>query len=148
MTKTEKALRAEIKTLTNLLKYAVGLLEERKQFDIERNRCMNESLRHAKMELFGMNDPQKYKDDELVYSADQYCHCGYGLAYPKHATVQLWTCSGVLKGVKDTSVEHFTQVPVCISDIESELDTWMTTRKKYQLPDDRDAEPAQERATA
>ena len=63
-----------------------------------------------------------FTDEELIYSAQVLCPCGYGLAYPKGCgAFHYWDCSGILKGIADTTVEHCGQYPFAMSNIKSEL---------------------------
>lgn len=58
--------------------------------------------------------------DELVFSADLLCPCGYGMAYPKDCGPNhYWDCSAILRGVA-ADVKHCTQQPFITTSIKSE----------------------------
>lgn len=74
-----------------------------------------------------------WADDELVYSANQLCPCGHGLAYPKDCGPNhYWDCSAILKGIGDKSVEHAAQYPFAFYDIKSESEYRGTTRGVFR----------------
>lgn len=77
-----------------------------------------------------------FTDDELIYSANSLCPCGYGLAYPKGCgPFHYWECSGILKGIADKSVPHSDRLPFAVYEIKSEQQpsaNGMTTRGVFK----------------
>lgn len=74
-----------------------------------------------------------FTDEELHYSAYQYCPCGHGLAYPKGCSPHhYWDCSGILKGIADPNVEHCGRFPFTFYNIKGESDRNGTTRGQFR----------------
>lgn len=74
-----------------------------------------------------------FTDDELVYSANQLCPCGHGLAYPKDCgPSHYWDCSAILKGIADKSVQHTGQLPFAFYYIKVESERNGTTRGVFK----------------
>jgi len=71
---------------------------------------------------------QPYTEDELYFSRDKRCDCGYGLAYPNSCGPgHEWDCAGILMGVADPTYTHTAVLPFAFYDIKGENDE-MTTR--------------------
>ena len=62
-----------------------------------------------------------FTDDELTYSAFNFCPCGHGLAYPKGCSMQhYWDCSAILKGIANFDFEHTAKLPFSFYSIRGE----------------------------
>lgn len=73
-----------------------------------------------------------YQDEDLFYSAYSFCPCGHGLAYVKGPGSQtFWDCSGILKGIADSSVEHTGRLPFAFYDVKGES-AGSSTRGRFQ----------------
>lgn len=69
-----------------------------------------------------------FTDEDLTYSSNALCPCGYGLAYPNGCGVHhYWDCSAILKGIADKTQKHCDQLPFSVYAVTSENGT-LTTR--------------------
>lgn len=80
-----------------------------------------------------MDGEDFFNDDELTYSANFFCPCGNGAAYPKGCdTWHHWECSAILKGVADRSVTHMAKHPFAFYSIKTESEHNGTTRGRFK----------------
>lgn len=70
-----------------------------------------------------------FTDEELVYSSETLCPCGYGLAYPKDCgPFHYWDCSAILKDIADDKVQHTAKLPFIMYEVHAEGETIGSTR--------------------
>lgn len=73
-----------------------------------------------------------FTDEELIYSRDSLCTCGYGIAYPRDCgPLHYWDCSAILKGTADQSVKHTVPLPFAFYDVKAETPE-QTTRGVFR----------------